>query len=275
MHWRTHAVAIAQKDIVSHADLVPVIEDRGSRHRNQQCLEQLDLATIVIHQRREPATDPEVDPCVSIGGVVVPQIIPLAIGDHLERQLVVIAQKHRPLAGLGNIRRLAHDVGDRMTIFGRDRHVDAWHQRKVERHMAFVARPEILQHIFRPLIGLGQQHAVAVARVELAAQPLQYLMCLGQVLVYRPFALNQIGNGVEPHAVDPEIEPEPHYVDNGAQHPRIVEIKVGLMRIEAMPVVGLRHRVPRPVRLLGIDKDDTGLGKFLVRVAPHIEIAQR
>ena len=80
----------------------------------------------------------------------------------------MVAQKHRPLAGLRNVRRLPHDVGDRMAVLGRDRHVDARHQREVERHVAFVARAEILQHVLRPLIGLGQQHAVAVALVEFA-----------------------------------------------------------------------------------------------------------
>ena len=75
--------------------------------------------------------------------------------------------------------------------------------------------------------------------------------------------------------VDPEIEPEPHHVDDRAEHPRIVEIEVGLVRIEAVPVIGLRHRVPGPVRLLGIEKDDAGFEEFLVGVAPHVKIAPR
>src|SRR6516225_324581 len=42
-----------------------------------------------------------------------------------------------------------------------------------------------------------------------------------------------------------------------------------------MPVIGLRDRVPRPVRFLGVDEDDTGFGEFLVCIAPNIEVAQR
>ena len=140
--------------------------------------------------------------------------------------------------------------------------------------MAFVAGAEILQHVLRPLIGLGEQHAVAVAAVEFMAQAAQYVVGLGQVLVDRALALDQIGHGVEPQAVDPEIEPEPHDVDHRAEHPRIVEIEIGLMRIEPVPVISLGHRVPSPIRLFGIDKDDAGIEKFLVGVAPHVEIAQ-
>ncbi len=82
----------------------------------------------------------------------------------------MVAQEHRPLACLRNVRRLPHDVRNRVTVLGRHRHVDAGHQREVECHVAFVAGAEILQHILRPLIGLGEQHAMVVMHVELAAQ---------------------------------------------------------------------------------------------------------
>ena len=59
-----------------------------------------------------------------------------------------------------------------------------------------------------------------------------------------------------------------------AEHARIVEIQIGLVRVEAMPIIGLRHRVPRPVRFFGIDEDDAGFREFLVGIAPDIKIAQ-
>ena len=80
--------------------------------------------------------------------------------------------------------------------------------------MAFVARAEILQHILRPLIGLGEQHAAGVVRVQLAAQPLQDLVRFRQVFVDRPLALDQVGHCIEPHPVDPEIKPEPHHIED-------------------------------------------------------------
>ena len=39
----------------------------------------------------------------------------------------MVAQKNRPLAGVRNVRRLPHDVGDRVAVFGGDRHVDPRH----------------------------------------------------------------------------------------------------------------------------------------------------
>ena len=186
----------------------------------------------------------------------------------------MVAQKNRPLAGLWNVWGLPHDIGDRVAVFGGDRHVDARHQREMERHVAFIARAEILQHVLRPLVCLGQQHAVAVAHVEFTPQSAQHLMRLGEVLVDRSFALDQVWHCVEPHAVDPEVEPEPHHVDNCSEDARIVEIQVWLMRVEAVPVVRLSHWVPGPVGFFRIDENDAGFRKLLVGIAPHVKIAQ-
>ena len=108
----------------------------------------------------------------------------------------------------GNVRRLAHDVGDRKAVLARDRHVHARHQREVERHVAFVVVAEIVLGVLRPLVGLGQQHAVRIVRVELGADLLQHRMGLRQVLVVGAFALHQVGHRVEPQPVDAQVEPE-------------------------------------------------------------------
>ena len=60
-----------------------------------------------------------------------------------------------------DIRRLAQDVGDREAVFLGQRHVHAWHQRKVEGHVAFVTGATILATeiqlgVFRPLVGFSQ-----------------------------------------------------------------------------------------------------------------------
>ena len=47
------------------------------------------------------------------------------------------------------------------------------------------------------------------------------------------------------------------------------------MTEEAVPVVGLRHRVPGPVRGFGIGEDDARAEVFLVRIAPYVKIALR
>src|ERR1700751_1358890 len=96
-----------------------------------------------------------------------------------------------------------------------------------------------------------------------------------QVFVDCPLALDPVGHCIDAQPVDPEIEPVTHHVEDGSQYSRIIEVEIGLVGIKTVPVIGLRHRVPRPVRLLGIDKDDTGFLEFLVRITPHIKVTER
>ena len=56
-----------------------------------------------------------------------------------------------------------------MAVLLRDRHVHARHQREVVRHVAFVAVAEVLAHVLRPLVGLGEEEPVVVVRVERGA----------------------------------------------------------------------------------------------------------
>ncbi len=274
LHRRAHAVAVAEIIVVAHAELVAVIDDRRARHRHQQRVHQLDLAPVVLHQRRQPAPDAEIDARPAVLGIGAPQIVALAVGHHLQRQLVMVAQEDAPLAALWNVRGLADDVGDRVPVLLRQRHVHARHQRKVEAHMALIALAEIGPRVLRPLVGLGEQHAVAVMGVELGTDLLQHLMRLGQVLVVGAFALDQIGDCVEPEPVDPHVEPVVHHPDHLLQHARIVEVEVGLVRIEAVPEEGAGDRVPGPVRRFRVEEDDPCLGELGVGIAPDVEVAR-
>jgi hypothetical protein len=47
------------------------------------------------------------------------------------------------------------------------------------------------------------------------------------------------------------------------------------MMIEAMPEILLRDQIPRPVRRLGIDEDDTGAKIALIAVTPDVVIPMR
>ena len=96
-----------------------------------------------------------------IGGVDAVHVVALFVGDHFERQLVVVAQEQGPLAVVRNRRRLLEDVDDRKAILHVHRHEHARHDREVKGHVAFVAVAEIGDRVFRPLVGLGQQHAIA------------------------------------------------------------------------------------------------------------------
>ena len=65
-------------------------------NEKQQAVEQLDAAPVVIHQGRQAAADAEVDAHAGIGAVGEVHVVALVVGDHLERELVVIAQEQTP-----------------------------------------------------------------------------------------------------------------------------------------------------------------------------------
>ena len=165
-------------------------------------MQQLDAPAIALYQRRQTAADAEVQARPSVGGVLLPEIVALAVGHHLEGQLVVVAQEDRPLRVGRNLRGLAQDIGDRKSILLRQRHVHARHQREMECHVALIAVAEVLLHVFRPLIGLGEQHAIGKCGVDLGANALQDRVRLGQILVAGAFALDQVGHRIEPQPVD-------------------------------------------------------------------------
>ena len=186
LHRRAHAVAVAEVEVVAHADLVAVVDDGRPREREEQAVHQLDAPAVVAQQRRQPAADAQVDPRPRVLGVDPVHVVAVLVGHHLERQLVVVAQEDRPLAALGDRRRLLQDVDDREAVLHPHRHEEPRHHREVEGHVALVAVAEVGDGVLRPLVGLGQQHAAAVVGVDVGAQLLQVLVGLGEVLAVRP-----------------------------------------------------------------------------------------
>ena len=176
----------------------------------------------------------------------------------------------------GDFGRLAQDVGDREAVFHGQGHVHARHQREMEGHVALVAFAfaEVRAGVLGPLVGLGQQHAVGVVGVDFGADGLQDIVGFGEVFVVGAVAFDQVGDGIQAQAIDAQVEPETHDIDHRLEHLRIVEIEVGLVRIEAVPEVLAGDRVPGPIGLFGVEKDDARAVVLLVIVGPHIEIAR-
>ena len=160
-----------------------------------------------------------------------------------------------------------------MPVLQTQRHEDTRHQRKVKGHVALVAFAEIGAYVGRPLVGFGQKHPPAVAGFQFPPDAPDHFVGLAEVLAVGALALHQVGNRVQTHAVGAEIKPETHGLHYLVQHGGIIEIQVRLVREEAMPVVGLRFRIPCPVGFLGVGEDDARVAVFLVRVAPDVEIA--
>ena len=186
----------------------------------------------------------------------------------------MIAQKQRPLAVRGDIRRLPQDVGNGKPVLLGYGHVDSGHQGKVIGHVALVAVAEIGADVFRPLIGFREQELAGGVAIQLGPDLLDDRVGFREVLVVGPLALAQIRNGVQPEAVDAEIKPAPHHLNHGREHSGIVVIEVRLMRKEAVPVIGPNLGIPGPIGFLGIVEDDPGFGEAAVGIAPHVPIAR-
>ena len=272
LHRRAHAVAVAQMHVVAHADLVAVVQHRRAGQGQQQRRHEFDAAAVALQQRCEAPAYAEIQPRALIGRIGFPEIVALGVGDHLQGQLVVVAQEDGPLRQRRRRRRLAQDVADREAVFLRDRHVHARHQRKVERHVAFVVAAEIFQHVLGPLVRFGEQHAVGIVRIDLRAQALEYRVRAGQVLVAGAFLLAEIGDRVETEAVQADVEPEAQHLEHRVEHQRVVEVQIGLVRVEAVEVVAAGDRVPAPVGFFDIGKNDACAGIGLVGVGPDVEL---
>ncbi len=162
-------------------------------------------------------------------------------------------------------------IGKRSSM--RQRHVHSRHDRKVKGHVALVTIAKVRQRVLRPLIGFGQQHATRILLVHVRANGLEIVVRLRQVLAGRPFALEQIRNCVQAECVDTDVHPEIESLEKRLMDGRILEIEIGLMREEAMPVIGLGDRIPSPVRRLEILEDDPRVFVLVGRIAPDIEIA--
>ncbi|MPM39399.1 hypothetical protein SDC9_86032 [bioreactor metagenome] len=275
LHRRPDAVAVVQPDVVAHADLVAVVEARGPGQREQQGVQQPDPGVVAVDQGGEPAADTDVAAHPWVGRVLRPHVLAVLVGDHLQGELVVVAQEGTPLAALGDGRGVGEDVGDAGPVGLPQAHVEPGHHREMEGHLALVPVAEVLDHVMGPLVRLAEQQRAGVVVVELLADRLEQVMGAGQVLAVRPVGLDQVGHRVESETVDAQVGPEPQRRQHLVQHPGIVEVEVGLVAVEAVPEVLPAHLVVAPVGLLGVDEDDPGVEVRVGLVAPHVVVAVR
>ena len=107
----------------------------------------------------------------------------------------------------------------------------------MEGHVALVTVAEVGHGIFRPLVRFRQQHAVGEAFVDVLAQLLEEGMRLRKVLTVAAVPLVEVRYRVEAQAIDPKPQPEVDHLQHRLTHRGVVEVEVGLMRVEAVPVV--------------------------------------
>ena len=106
-----------------------------------------------------------------IGGVGAVHVVALLVGDHLEGQLVVVAQEDAPTGS----RRAGRASAARMSTTGKRSSMrSAMNSRgmsgKWKAHVALVAVAEVGDAVLGPLVGLGQQHAARDSRSSTCAR---------------------------------------------------------------------------------------------------------
>ena len=168
LHRRSYPVAVAEVDVVAHPDLVAVVDDRRPGQGEEQAVHQLDPAAAVAQKGSQPAADAQVDPGLGVVRVDAVHVIPLLVGDHLERELVVVAEEQRPLGRIRDRRRLGEHVDDRKAILHPEAHEQPGHQREVKDHLALAPVPEVGGGVVGPLVRSGEQHSIRVALVDVS-----------------------------------------------------------------------------------------------------------
>ena len=185
----------------------------------------------------------------------------------------MVAQEQGPLALRRGGGRLRQDVDHGEPVLLAGRHEHAGHEGEVEGHVAGVAPAHVRHGVLGPLIGLGQQHPIVEATVDVGPELPEKGEGLGKVLACRSLAGIEVRHRVEPETVDAHRQPVVHDVEHGLAHGRVVVVEAGLVRVEAVPEVGLGHGIERPVRRLEVLEDDAGPREAVRGVAPDVEIA--
>ncbi len=78
--------------------------------------------------------------------------------------------------------------------------------------------------------------------------------------------LEQVGNGVEAEAVDTHVEPITNHLEHFLLHRGVAVVEVGLVAEEPVEVELPSLRVKRPVRRLGVAKNNADIGPQVIGV---------
>ena len=228
--------------------------------------------------RRSPSTSetPSADPDVAthswVSRVLLVHVVALLVGDHLQGQLVVVAQEDAPLTAVRDRRDASEDVVHRARVLSAQGHEHPGHEREVEAHVALVTVAEVLHDVLGPLVGLGKEHATRESLIHMRPQFAQVLMRGGQVLPVGAVGLEQVRDRVEAEAVQAHAEPVVDHLEHGRPDLGVGVVKVGLVAVEAVPVELAADTVRGPVARLRVDEDDARLRPPGLVVAPHVPV---
>ena len=189
----------------------------------------------------------------------------------------MVPQEHGPLRAGRRVGQQVDDVLDGPSVFRANGHEQAGHQRKIEGHveLGFLHGAEVSHDILRPLVRFGQQDRTRVHLIDERAQPTQELVGLGQVLATRTFTHKKIRHRVHAKPVQPLAQPEIDDPQHFLLHRRVVEVQVGLVAEETVPVVLAGLGEIGPVRRFGIAEDHANILIEIRRIRPDVVVAER
>ena len=84
LHRGSHSISVAEIVVVSHPNLIPVIDDWSAWEGEEKHIHELDSLPVVIHEGSQTPADTKIDPRPRVSGIYPVHIIPLFIGDHLQ-----------------------------------------------------------------------------------------------------------------------------------------------------------------------------------------------
>src|SRR5438034_8661764 len=94
LHWRAGAIALGQLEIIPHADLVAITNDRRSGQCEHQTVGELDAAPVPVEHGREPASNAAlIELHLLLGSKAFEHALALLLNQAAGTALAVLAQE--------------------------------------------------------------------------------------------------------------------------------------------------------------------------------------
>ena len=275
LHRRARAVALRQAEIVAHADLVAVPDDRRPGQCEQQAVGEFEPPLIAVEHRREAAADAAVVELHLLlwakGGE---HNLSFFLGQASEIELVVIAQEKTPLccrrARLGRLQRLHQ----RARIGRGERVKQMLVDLKIEHHVHAVAVVAEIFHVgVRQHIGFRQHDRVALPPLQEFAEHAEHVVLLLGLSDVRPLGRDDERHRIHAEPGDAELNPKAHDLEDLGLHLRMRGVEVGLELVKPVEIPGLRLFVVAPGRFLHPRKHHAGVRVRRLLLRPDIPVA--
>jgi hypothetical protein len=182
LHRRARASPLRQLEIVSHAELVSIADDRSPRQGEHQAVRKLEAPPVTVeHRRKTPADAAIIELHLLRWAERVEYLLALLLGKAAEIELIMIAQEHSPLRG-GRPRPRGIKGLDQKLAIGRSHCVEqSLIDLKVEHHMhAIACIAEILHVGFWQHVGFRQNNRIAFPPLQKLAKQAQHVILLDQ-----------------------------------------------------------------------------------------------